>query len=226
MGNTKNSAGKRVFNDVFDLPADLQGLADDVFDFANARVGTSAARQALPVAQQRVGMLWTETDTGFTFVNTGSGAWTLIAGPMPYLVARSVELQSLPTSAWTTLTTWDTPSTLRGIGFNTTTGLITIQRSGVYELDGFVSINSGGAAGNRVARFTKNGVADADALAYNLQSTNALVVLPVRRTLSLVAGDVIRFQALQSAGVPVNTIVNANTAGYETRLSVRFVSAT
>ncbi len=224
MGNTKNSAGKRIFNDVFDLPADLQGLADDVYDFANARVGTSSARQNLPAAQQKIGMLWTETDTGFTFANTGPGAWTLIAGPIPYLVVRSTTQQALANSAWVTLTTWEAPTTLRGIEFNAASGLATIKRSGVYELDGFVSVNSGGSVGNRVSRFTKNGVADADALAYNLQSTNAPAPLPVRRTLSLALNDVIRFQALQASGGSLSTIVNNNTAGYETRLSIRFIS--
>lgn len=77
MGNTKNSAGKRVFDDVYTFPQDSQDLADDLYEANNVRVGTSAARQALPVAQQKPSMLWVETDGDKRIMRTdGAGAWT------------------------------------------------------------------------------------------------------------------------------------------------------
>lgn len=83
MSNEKDTTGKRIFNDVYSFPQDSQDLANDIYDFANARVGTSAQRQALPVAQRKAGMLWSETDTGsiFRVDNTAQKNWVLVIEP-------------------------------------------------------------------------------------------------------------------------------------------------
>jgi len=225
MSNTKNSYGKPVFGDGFSLPGDLQDLADFTDLFAWLRGGTSTDRTNLVAGQIRAGMLFTESNTGYVYwYPAGGGAPQVIAGPTPYVVARSTTQQSLANSTWATLTTWATPTTQREITFDVTTGLATIIRSGVYELDGYVSINAGGSVGDRVSRFTRNGTADANTVVYNITSTNGNVTLPVRRTISLLAGDVIRFQALQASGGALNTIVSGDTNGYETRQSIRFIA--
>lgn len=74
MGNTKNTAGKRVFNDVYSFPQDSQDLADDLFAAWNIRVGTAQERQDEPTAKLRNGLTWVETDTRITrqwFTATG-----------------------------------------------------------------------------------------------------------------------------------------------------------
>lgn len=77
MGNQVQPNGRRVFNDVISHPQDSQDLADDIFASWNVRVGTSAERQALPVAQQKPGMLWVETDGDKRIMRTdGASVWT------------------------------------------------------------------------------------------------------------------------------------------------------
>ena len=89
MGNTKNSAGLRVFDDVYTFPQDSQDLADDLYESYNVRVGTSAARQALPVARQKPSMLWVETDGDKRIMRTdGAGAWTDGSGYEPFMLVQ------------------------------------------------------------------------------------------------------------------------------------------
>jgi len=78
MGNTIQPDGKRVFDDVYSLPQDMQDLADDAHEAHNLRVGTSAERQAFPAAKQRAGMLWSESDTGRIYRTDGAGGWKSI----------------------------------------------------------------------------------------------------------------------------------------------------
>lgn len=84
MANTKNTAGKRVFDDVYSFPQDSQDLADDIFANANVRTGTSSARTTVPAAQLREGLLWVETDTRLTYQYFATGGWR------PYLTSRTV----------------------------------------------------------------------------------------------------------------------------------------
>lgn len=73
MGNTKNTEGKRIFDDVYSFPQDSQDLADDIYEIGNARVGSSAERQSFPPGRVKVGMLWSETDTGALYKRSASG---------------------------------------------------------------------------------------------------------------------------------------------------------
>lgn len=77
MGNQKNTAGKRVFDDVYSFPQDSQDLADDLWDVSLRRSGTSSERQSFPPGQIRAGLEWYETDTGATYVYTGT-SWLLL----------------------------------------------------------------------------------------------------------------------------------------------------
>lgn len=74
MGNTKNSVGKRVYDDVYSFPQDSQDLADDVWAAATVRIGTAAERGAVPAGYLRDGMLWVETDTG-RVIKRLAGGW-------------------------------------------------------------------------------------------------------------------------------------------------------
>ncbi|QEA30385.1 hypothetical protein FGL91_18630 [Microbacterium sp. CBA3102] len=78
MGNTKDSFGKPVYDDLYSFPEDSQDAVDFAYEFAWIRGGTSEERQALPAGKQRNGMLWTETDTGRLFRTNGAGSWTPI----------------------------------------------------------------------------------------------------------------------------------------------------
>lgn len=78
MGNTVQPNGRRVFNDAISHPQDSQDLADDIYELGNARVGTSAERQAFPSGQTKNGMLWSESDTGLVYRTDGAGAWRLV----------------------------------------------------------------------------------------------------------------------------------------------------
>src|SRR5690606_24978174 len=82
MGNTKNAFGKPIFDDIYTFPQDSQDAVDFADEFANARRGTSAERQALPVGKQRDGMLWIESDTGAVWQSAGSGAWRVVVAPL------------------------------------------------------------------------------------------------------------------------------------------------
>lgn len=81
MANTKNPYGKPVFDDTYSFPQDSQDAVDFTDEFANVRRGTSATRQSLPVAKQRPGMLFTESDTGIIWRTDGAGAWRVVSSP-------------------------------------------------------------------------------------------------------------------------------------------------
>ena len=81
MGNTQDATGKRIFDDVYTFPQDLQDLAGDVHLFANTRVGTSSERGVLAPGLIRPGMLFSETDTGRLLVALASGGWRAVHVP-------------------------------------------------------------------------------------------------------------------------------------------------
>lgn len=77
MGNSLDPFGKPVISDPFTPVEDMQSISDFAYGFANVRVGTSAARQALTVAKQKPGMLWIETDGDKRIMRTdGASVWT------------------------------------------------------------------------------------------------------------------------------------------------------
>lgn len=81
MGNTVLSSGKRSFDDNYTFPQDMNDLAGDVYDATSVRTGTTQARQDLPNARQKPGMLWVETDGEKRIMRTdGAGAWSDILG--------------------------------------------------------------------------------------------------------------------------------------------------
>lgn len=77
MANAKNTAGKRIFDDVYSFPQDSQDLADDVFAAWNVRVGTSAERGSFPSGYLREGLVWVETDTRLTYQYFSATGWRL-----------------------------------------------------------------------------------------------------------------------------------------------------
>ncbi len=81
MGNTKNTADKPIYGDAYAPVQDLQDAVDYAELFAFIRGGTSAERQALPAAKRRVGMLWTESDTGGLYRVNASQNWAIVQLP-------------------------------------------------------------------------------------------------------------------------------------------------
>lgn len=135
MGNTVNPAGKRVFNDTFDLPGDLQDLADDHFAFANVPVGTSSERQSFPTARTKAGMLWSESDTGLVFRSDGAGGWRVVGGPS--LFARLAKTTAQSTSAtdatWTEVA-WSSDASTDGLWSSGTSSRIRLTRPGLWRV--------------------------------------------------------------------------------------------
>lgn len=78
MANQVQPDGKRVFNDVYSFPQDSQDLADDLYEAYNLRVGTTVERDSLPVARQKPGMLWADSDTGLLYRTDGASAWEIV----------------------------------------------------------------------------------------------------------------------------------------------------
>jgi hypothetical protein len=75
MGNDRNAAGKRVFNDIYSFPQDSQDLADDVYDAHNVRRGPSSERATYPTARLREGLIWVETDTRISYAWFSATGW-------------------------------------------------------------------------------------------------------------------------------------------------------
>jgi hypothetical protein len=140
----------------------------------------------------------------------------------PTLVAIAAVQQSIPNNVFTTLTGFTTTVLARGVTFVPATGLATIVTAGLYEIEGYASIQSGGAVGNRTARITKNGTADANAILYDLVSgSSGHQNMTARGFVSLAVGDVIRLQVSQVSGGALPTWINSNV-GYETRLTIQY----
>lgn len=99
MGNTKNAADKPVYDDTYTFPQDSQDAVDYAELFAFVRGGTSAERQALPVGKRRIGLLWTETDTGGLYRVNASQNWAIV---------------QLPDTGWQDLTPYSTGWTTEG----------------------------------------------------------------------------------------------------------------
>lgn len=131
MGNTKNTYGKPVFDDVYSFPQDTQDAVDFADEFANVRVGTSAERQSLPSGKQRPGMLWSETDTGMVYRSDGAGAWTI---PGLRAVFSAASNTSVPNSTPTVIDLDDPGNLPAGITWNESAKEITFGRPGRYRL--------------------------------------------------------------------------------------------
>lgn len=97
MGNARNSAGKRIFDDVYSFPQDSQDLADDIWAAYTSLVGTAAQRAALTPGHLRAGMEFRETDTKYTYRHDGTG-WVLQTTGLVGRVVRSGTATTFPAS--------------------------------------------------------------------------------------------------------------------------------
>ena len=99
MGFSLNPAGEPVFSDTFNLPGDLTAAVDYAKTFAYARGGTSVERQALPAAQRKTGMLWSETDTPLVWRDHGTTlGWKLLSGRVVAHAKRAATSTTFGTS--------------------------------------------------------------------------------------------------------------------------------
>lgn len=136
MGSSKDSTGKRIFSDVFALPADLQSLGDDVWDAYVTRVGTASARGLIAPGELRDGIVFRETDTGLIYMRI-SGAWVCVGGRTPSAVMRRTNTSLAlgnnaygnisATAAWTS--SYDSIT-----GFAAYSDGLTAQVAGEYEV--------------------------------------------------------------------------------------------
>ncbi len=203
MGNTKNSAGKRVFNDVYSFPQDSQDLADDIDEYSNARRGTSAQRQALTASLRRVGMLWEETDTGDVWLDTAASGWIPIYADIFGRMNRANTPVTLNTTAWVDLSAnanWAADTRRGGLAaYNN--GWI-IPRAGRYEIKSelrasgafatAISVNKPAPATSEV-KFAQSAAVVQGVIAFASSSGDDLFA----------AGDVVRLFAITATGNPI-----------------------
>lgn len=199
MGNSKDSTGRRVFDDVYSFPQDSQDLADDIFTANNFRVGTSAQRQELPSSQRRVGMSWQETDTDIRYVDTASSGWVAADGRIVGRVKRSAAPTTFPSSGYTNVANnafWD--EDVRS-GFAPYNNGWTIPLTGRYSLSYEIRSVAAFLAGLAV---NYTGTSPSLILATTPQSVQGVAAGTVTGSTKLNAGDVVRPYLLASSGVP------------------------
>lgn len=151
MGSSKNTAGKRVFDDVYNFPQDSQSLADDLWDAYVTRAGTSSDRGLIPPGQLRDGIVFRETDTGLIYLRH-AGDWSLVGGRTPVAIMRRTNAALTlgnstygdisATAAWT--------STYDGTrGFGTYSNGLPVTVPGEYEVfwSMWLNASAGGLVG-------------------------------------------------------------------------------
>jgi hypothetical protein len=192
MGNEKQSSGRRVFNDVYSFPQDSQDLADDIHEFANVRVGTSAERQSLPAAQRRVGLLWVETDRGLLLRWDGDD-W----GPLAPRIGmrRGPQSGTISSSTYTNLAADHFWVEEFNEGFDDYLDGITIPYAGVYEVSYTITAIVGILVGVTVNKSTSITVGDLVAVATSTP-VQGIATATASRKIALNAGDRLRLFAI------------------------------
>lgn len=78
MGNTLDSRGKPIFDNVTDPVADLRAAVDWADRVGAGLRGTSTERTLLTSANIEPGQFFSETDTGAVYLRTAAGGWAVI----------------------------------------------------------------------------------------------------------------------------------------------------
>lgn len=196
MGNTRNSAGKRIYDDVYSFPQDSQDLADDVWAAGTVRIGTAAERGAVPAGYLRDGMLWVETDTG-RIIKRRSGGWVPL-GPRIGM-SRAATAATISNTVYQDLSAGANWTEAFRSEFDAYADGIVVPVSGTYIVSYAVTASLAFLAGVTVNKPT--GVALTD---LRVPATGSLVqgvaVATTSQLMSLTAGDKIRLFGIAGAG--------------------------
>ena len=192
MGNTKNPDGRRVFNDEYTFPQDLQDLADDAFAANNVRKGTAADRGNLTAAQMWDGLLFSETDTGRVYLRR-AGAWVLVIGSLSARMKRSGTAASITADSWNqnlSLTQlWD--QDWRDPGITAYNNGWTIPVAGEWEIDWGLAASANITVGFTVNKTTVAGYADFNGADSGFMN-QGVAILNASKRIRLAANDVVR----------------------------------
>lgn len=220
MAGTRNSYGITQFSDGFDLPGDLQDLADDLDVFANLRRGTASDRTTLVAGKIRDGMLFDETDTGNLWQYTTAKGWRCLTGAM--LAVATGTAQTIANNTITDVVFTGQTATLAGTGLalNASTGVVTASIGGTFRVHGEAVWAAGGAAAaSHALEISKNNATTGlgSALA-TVDVTNQLVGQHVAGVFTLAPNDTIRLKAFQVSGVSKDLFVSG--LAYYTQLII------
>lgn len=206
MGNTKNSAGKRVFDDIYSFPVDLQNLADDIWDAYVTRVGTAQQRGQMPPGQLRTGLTWIETDTGYTWRRTSS-AWVLVDAVEGVTVRHRTAALSL--GGTEAVIDWNVAQRAPATAdFTYNAGVFTATSGGKFRVHAQLSLGQAGATGmGLVLRHNTTDVAGADAVT----STAGGVTVHVFRELTMAPNDTLQLRGFAGATIPVSVSLPRQT---------------
>lgn len=113
--------------------------------------------------------------------------------------------QTLTTGTWTTILcdTIDYQFEMYG-SYDTSTGLFTVRRGGIYLVTGHCSFALGSAAGSRFVRIIHTGVGKASAGGYSVPNT-LVVRIGTTYVADLDLGDTIGVQGFQNSGGNLDT---------------------
>lgn len=140
------------------------------------------------------------------------GAWHTAGGG--YLVAARAATQSIPAATATTVIF--TGATVLDEGYlgaslNSTTGVLTIEEDGQFEIRGQVTFTAGGSANSEVLHIFVNGTT----VQGSVVVSNVLATLSVETIIDAEAGDLITLNVFQNSGGAKNIYTGG---GYRTQL--------
>jgi hypothetical protein len=191
--------------DTFNTPADINSATNWSAGFANLRtVADTSALNALTGADRWTGLTAYKLDSSEFYTYDGS-AWMLNAGmgKPPRIDLTKTGTQSSGSNNLTTQTGW-TVTANRG-GFTEASGVITVPRTGSYDIFGQVNW-AANATGSRTAVILWNGTSIAAVSTMANTASSALTNLQVeRRSVQLASGATLALAARQVSGSSLNT---------------------
>lgn len=183
-------------SDEFDIPGDMQELADH---FGAPSMYAVANASALPASGNWEGRILETADTGNVYI-WQAGAWALLARTQ---TGATVRTRTSALSMTNALTVLDFATSVEANGdFSYSAGTFTCIRPGRYQVNAQVSTTIAGAAIGWQIRLSKNGAAVCDS--FGISSTVAGMSVDLQRTVSLAVGDTVDLRTFATTGIGVN----------------------
>lgn len=214
MGNVRNSAGKRIFDDIYSFPQDSQDLADDIWAADNVRIGTAAERGAVPAGYLRDGMLWVETDTG-RIIKRLSGGWVPLNPRIG--MSRANTAVSISNTVFQDLSTGANWTEAFRSEFATYADGVVVPVTGPYTVSYAVTASAAFLAGVTINKATSVTLTDLRVPATGLLA-QGVAVATTSQLMSLNAGDKIRLFGIASAG-GTNWRTEAGMSSFQVQLA-------
>lgn len=190
--------------DTFNPPADINSATNWGATFANLRtVADTTAMNALTGADRWTGLTVYKLDSNEFYTYNGS-AWVLhTIGAFPRIELTRTSTQTSNSNSSTVQTGWTVTSN-RG-GFSHSSGVITIPRTGLYNVYGQVNWEFN-ATGARILNLVSGGsvIARVSTMAATASSTISSLQV-VSQSTSLASGATLSLSAIQVSGGALNT---------------------